>query len=421
MKETSELPWVEKYRPQRTKDMKGFTTNIKKIREFIENFEEKQSSGKKLLSKEKAILLEGPPGIGKTTVVYAVANDLGYSVVEMNASDIRTEKAIVDTLYESTSSTDLMYFILPNKEQRKKIVLIDEVDGISGQSDRGGVKAIIDLIENTKNPIILTCNYYTAKFRGLYEASEKISCRILRKPSIISLLKEIAEKEGLVVEEKVFALIAENSGGDMRSAINDLQALAQGLFSDVEFLDMHRDLEEKMFTFLQVMFEKKTLKAARDILSNIDFDYKILHRIIHANLENFVTNPKDLHQILTNLVDADNVMNRILTLMDFSMLPYFFDLVSGGVILSLEERISNLSFKFTMPNLWNTQFRYANDSTLEELQHYFNNSKSEIAQTILPQISEMIQLQGDEKQSLIIDQLANEFHIPSSELKKYLK
>lgn len=416
-----ELPWVEKYRPTSQKEIKGFTTNIKKIIEFIANFESKQNSGKTLKSHEKAILLEGPPGIGKTTVVYALANDLGYSVVEMNASDVRTEKAIVETLQESISSTDLMSFIMPKKEKRKKFILIDEVDGISGQSDRGGVKAIINLIKKTKNPIIMTCNFYSSKFRGLYDASTKIQCRSLRKVSIIKLLREIADKENLEVNDAVLDVIARNSGGDMRSAINDLQALGQGVFSDVEFLDLHRDIQEKIFTFLQTMFDQKTIKNARNILSNIDFDYKILHRIIHANLPALVTQTKDLHQVITNLVDADTLISRIMTRMDFSLLPYYFDLVSGGVILSVKKQVPNSSIRFKMPNLSSLRFRFANDSTLNELQKSFHKSKPEIARYILPQIGEILGFYSESEKKEKMNQLAEEFGIGSSELKKFLK
>ena len=53
MNTKTELPWVEKYRPQKTKDMVGFTTNIKKIKDFITKFEELQQSGKKCVDLKK--------------------------------------------------------------------------------------------------------------------------------------------------------------------------------------------------------------------------------------------------------------------------------------------------------------------------------------------------------------------------------
>jgi len=101
-------------------------------------------------------------------------------------------------------------------------------------------------------------------------------------------------------------------------------------------------------------------------------------------------------------------------------LPYYFDLVSGGVILSVEKRLSESSERFKMPNLSSLQFRYANDSTLDELQKLFFKSKPEIARTILPQIGEIISLFKDSEKMEKIDLLAEEFGISSSELKKYL-
>ncbi len=420
MRKAPELPWVEKYRPKRTKEMIGFTSNVKKIKDFIKKFEELHKSGKKLKVSQKAVLLEGPPGIGKTTVVYAVANDLGYNVVEMNASDVRTETAILETLQESVSSTDLLSFITP-KKMLKKIILIDEVDGISGRSDRGGIKAILELVKKTKNPIIMTSNFRDPRFRKLYDSVTKFICRKLQKISIVKLLKNIAEQENLSVENKVIEVIAQNASGDMRSAINDLQALAQGVFSDVEFLDLHRDIEEKIYSFLKNMFEQKTIKDARDILSNIDYDYKILHKIIHSNISNILTSKRDFREVLINLVDADNLMNQIMTRMDFSLLPYFFDLVSGGVILSTSDRIAKGYTKFKMPNLANLRFRYANNETLEGLQKYFFKSKLEIANHIFPQLRTILTEYDSDEIEMKLEEISNEFEVPVSELKKLLK
>ncbi|MBN2154592.1 MAG: replication factor C large subunit [Candidatus Lokiarchaeota archaeon] len=420
MKKSQELPWVEKYRPKNTKEMVGFSTNIKKIKDFIKNFEEQQNAGRKIRGSQKAILLEGPPGIGKTTVVYAVANDLGYSVVEMNASDIRTENAIVETLEESISSTDLLSYLMPEKLNRKKIILIDEVDGISGKSDRGGVKAIVSLIKKTKNPIILTCNFYDSKFKSLYDISTKIPCRSLQKATISNLLKEIAEKENLKVDDEIVEAIAMNSGGDMRSAINDLQALSQGVFTDMEFLDMHRDIQEKIFSFLQSMFEQKTIRKARDILSNIDFDYKIIHKIIHANMKAVILDRKDRKEIFNTLLDADNLMNQIMTRMDFSLLSYFFDLVSGGVIVSVTQTISKGYKKFKMPNLGNLRFRFTGETLLEELQNFFYKSKLDIVNQIIPQINEILSIYDEPTRNKRLVQIATELDINSAELKKFV-
>lgn len=375
-------PWVEKYRPKITKEMVGFKKNIAVIKSFLNNFASKSKLGN-LTTKDKAILLEGPPGVGKTTVVYAIAKDLGYTVIEMNASDVRTEGAIKKKLSETVSSKNLMAWMPPqkqdkadlNKQSLKKIVFIDEVDGISGQSDRGGVAALIKIIEKSKLPIILTANFYEAKLKTLYNKIEKINCQRLRTPSIINLLVRIVEHEKIDVKEGVLKQIAENSEGDLRSAINDLQGLAKGadiLNKNVlNGIDMHRDTQTKMFDFINKMLDKNTLLDARNVANNTDLDYNIMHKVIYANLPSFVNDPAELSKALINLARADEIMGKIKKNMDFSLLPYFFDLVSGGVALSVDNPNLRGYKKFKFPRLTSSRMKFVDDPSAVEIQKRF--------------------------------------------------
>ncbi|MFW9784526.1 MAG: AAA family ATPase, partial [Candidatus Heimdallarchaeota archaeon] len=154
-----EKPWVEKYRPKSLKEMalpsarvggqrvklaeeltrfimiffeerKRINIENQKIRELNKTATEKEQKDELQIATEKAaILLEGPPGIGKTSIVYALANDLNMEVIETNASDTRTKNAIERRLKETTKSRGIMDFI---SQTREKLILIDEVDGIYG-------------------------------------------------------------------------------------------------------------------------------------------------------------------------------------------------------------------------------------------------------------------------------------------------
>lgn len=422
-----DLPWFEKYRPKSTKNMVGFDHNIKTLKSFLENFDKKVQMGT-LSSKERAVMLEGPPGVGKTTVVYALAHDLGYSVVEMNASDFRTEEQINKKLGDSVSSTNLMAFMEMGddykRNMRKKIILIDEVDGISGRSDKGGLSALLKVIDKTKNPIIMTCNFYDTKFKPLYDKADKIKCAVLRKPSIIKILKKIVKNEKLNIDEKSLSMIADNSGGDLRSAINDLQGVAQGIQvldgKDVETMDMHRDIQEKIFSFLNNLYNEKTLLGAKIIASNTDFDYNLLHKIMYSNLENFVTDSKDISTALMNIAYADVVMGRIKKDMDFSSLPYYFDLVSGGVVLSVD--YPNLSGykRFIFPRYFGSRLKFAEDPVAIELQKCFTVSKHDVIMKILPQIKQLIDKCPKGKSKELMEKISEEFGLSSRDFKKYL-
>jgi len=153
----SSEPWVEKYRPKSIKEMalpkaklgrqrvdlaenliefiNTFFEEIEKINEknqkirtFNRTATEKQQKEEISLPPEKAaVLLEGQPGIGKTSIVYALANDLNMEVIETNASDTRTRDSLEAKLKETSKSRGIMDFI---SEKKKKLILIDEIDGI---------------------------------------------------------------------------------------------------------------------------------------------------------------------------------------------------------------------------------------------------------------------------------------------------
>ncbi len=182
MSKTVDMPWVEKYRPKSLKDMalpiakvsgqrvklieelikfvkiffkerKRINQENKRIKAFNRTVIEKEQKEELKISTEKAgILLEGPPGIGKTSIVYALANDFNMEVIETNASETRTRATLEKRLKETTKSRGIMDFITQSKE---KLILIDEVDGIYGVQDRGAVPTIIDLVQQTQFPIIM--------------------------------------------------------------------------------------------------------------------------------------------------------------------------------------------------------------------------------------------------------------------------
>jgi replication factor C large subunit len=137
--------WVERYRP-------------KKIVDIIGNEEAKEAFVDWLTSKrrrKKAVLLYGPPGVGKTALANAAANDFGFKIIEMNASDTRTEKAINKIAGPATSFAALDRF---SSETKGNLLFLDEVDGVFGKEDRGGVGAIIKIVEESRIPVVMAAN-----------------------------------------------------------------------------------------------------------------------------------------------------------------------------------------------------------------------------------------------------------------------
>ncbi|MGE5574893.1 MAG: AAA family ATPase, partial [Ignavibacteria bacterium] len=132
----NDLLWVEKYRPKNIEDIVG-NEEAKSL--FIEWLKNKRHT-------KKAVLLYGPPGVGKTALANAAAKEFGFTIIEMNASDTRSEKAVNAVAKPATSYMALDNFSGATKKSGNMLFL-DEVDGIAGNEDRGGVNAIIKIIE----------------------------------------------------------------------------------------------------------------------------------------------------------------------------------------------------------------------------------------------------------------------------------
>jgi len=255
--------WVEKYRPETVAEVIG---NEEAKAAFVNWLKKRR--------KKRAVLLYGPAGVGKTALVHAAAHDLNYKVIEMNASDTRTGKAIMEIAGPAASLTSLDEFSLNIKGS---ILLFDEVDGIFGREDRGGVGAIVKIIKESQTPIVLTANNIDIqKLRPIANASDLIKFRWVRIPLIVALLQKICQTEKMSSEREALETIAQGSQGDVRSAINDLQTLFQGKSvlrkEDVQHIST-RNRPLGVHQTLKKVFSAVSPKEAWSILNNSIIDY----------------------------------------------------------------------------------------------------------------------------------------------------
>lgn len=88
-------------------------------------------------------MISGPPGIGKSTAAKVIAKELGFSVLELNASDNRSKKTVENLLKDTSTSTSITRYKDDNEAfKNKSVIIMDEVDGLSA-NDRGGLGALI--------------------------------------------------------------------------------------------------------------------------------------------------------------------------------------------------------------------------------------------------------------------------------------
>ncbi len=328
--------WVEKYRPKKIAEVLG---NEEAKATFVEWLRNKRHS-------KKAVLLYGPPGVGKTALVNAVANEFGYKIIEMNASDTRTEKAINKVAGPATFFVGLDKFSTVTKGN---LLFLDEVDGVAGQEDRGGIGAIVKIVEESRIPVIMAANNTDVeKIRPLKKVSTLIRFRQIRLPLIITLLRRICTSEHVEAEYEALERIAENSGGDVRSAINDLQSLSESdrvlRLQDTLALSF-RNKDISMDETLRGFFSAKSLLEAATLLSRSNVDYDDFLLSVSDNLPKRYEDPGELAEAYDFVSRADMFRGRIGT-EHWTLLKYFFNEMARAAAVSPE---SYKPFEFISP------------------------------------------------------------------------
>jgi len=312
-----EVSWAEKYRPNTTSELVGNEEVVAKFYEWLGQW------GKVKKASKGACLLIGPPGVGKTTLARAAAFDFGYRIVEMNASDVRTEKAIEAILGPASQSVALDSFY---NGSRGNLVLLDEVDGVFGREDRGGLGAILSFLERPPIPIVLTANTMDEdRFGDLLKACWLAEMNEIRPRVLVSLLNHILAEEGKSLPIQELKRIAESSHGDIRSAINDLQALAAGR-SAVGAGTRTRETDEK--ETLRRLFSQGNLAKARRALDETEIplyrDELLL--LLHDLLPYLYTSPEKLARATEALARADMGYGRINAGRSRAMMPPPFNM-----------------------------------------------------------------------------------------------
>ena len=178
--------WTEKYRPRSLSEIVGNENAIRAIRKWGESW-------KKCVPRLKALTLKGEPGTGKTSAALALAHDMGWDFIEMNASDHRNAVSIrkVAGAGSVSQTFTLDGEFLSSDDGRRKLVILDEADNLFGKEDFGGAKAIVDTIRESRQPIILIVNDYyelSRKAPAIKSLAESVSFGRLDAKSIVKVL-----------------------------------------------------------------------------------------------------------------------------------------------------------------------------------------------------------------------------------------
>ncbi len=263
------MDWAEKYRPARLEEIVGNTTALRQIAEWARNW----------TRKSKPLLLYGKPGIGKTSSAYALAHDMGWEVVELNASDQRTA-AIIDHIAGVGSLTASL------TGSSHKLIILDEADNLQGTADRGGAKAIIECIRKARQPMILIANDLYGLSPELRYRCEPVQFKAIPARSIGPRLKYLCAAEKITCSDAAIRSISESAGGDIRSAVNMLfaSALGRDRLEDLQVHTSQKDERVSIFTLITAIFHQTADEDLMKLSYDVDDTPETIEQWVEGNV-----------------------------------------------------------------------------------------------------------------------------------------
>ncbi len=321
-----ELPWSLKYAPRTPEESCVSPGVADELMRFLEGFTPK--------SKRKAFILYGPTGTGKTSLVYAAANVIGAEVLEINASDSRNKSSVKEILGPAIHQSSLF--------GGTKIILVDEIEGMSGTKDRGGATELASLVKDSSFPIIMTAhNPFDSKFSKLRSLSKM--CEVTKIPfdSVSAVLTRIAENEGLSFDDSVISSLSRLSEGDVRGAINDMQCSVDGDVLKIDYSEAGngRDTTQSIPEVMRTIFKSDDLAVLRHSLDNFEGNPDDVFMWIDYNIPKEYAEPDALYEAYDNLSKYDIYNSRIRKRQYWRYLAYMMIFLGCGVGLSKEKAL----------------------------------------------------------------------------------
>ncbi|XP_052753872.1 replication factor C subunit 1 [Galleria mellonella] len=331
---TVSLMWVDKYKPQSVKSIigqRGEASNVNKLMNWLTKW---YVNRKAKLPKPspwaknddggyyKAALLSGPPGVGKTTTVALVCKELGFDMVEFNASDTRNKTLIKEQIGELLTTTSLSGYAKGNTGKqavtKKHVLVMDEVDGMAGNEDRGGLQELISLIKATSVPIICMCNDRNSqKMRNFVNYCYDLRFNRPRVDQIKSAMMTICFKENIKIPQEALTQLIVASNQDVRQTLNLLSMWAV----DSDLTDMERlkkdaktikkDIKLGPWEAIRKVFTAKEHKtmSIHDKSDLFFYDYSLAPLFVQ---ENYLQVAPDcpVNQVLDRLSQAADSISR---------------------------------------------------------------------------------------------------------------
>ncbi len=295
--------WSEKYRPKSISEMVGNEESRAAVVEWFAKWKKGT----------KPLLLVGAPGTGKTTIAYLAARQFGYDIIGLNASDVRSKSRINEILTPVLGNISVL---------GTPMIFVDEVDGIHGRSDYGGVSALVDILKAPAVPIVLAANTdATEKMKSINKAVKTISFKRIPPRLLRVYLEDLLRRQGVQLSPGALIKVITRSKGDIRSTINLAQSLVTGFNPQTEDTFERINVEDGINAF----FKANSVEEARSVLYSMQIDPR---EKINAFYSSIITSELDgatLAKYLQTISQADMLFGKITKTQNWRLLRYLND------------------------------------------------------------------------------------------------
>ncbi|MEM3832028.1 MAG: replication factor C large subunit [Thermoprotei archaeon] len=382
------LPWTIKHRPKTVEEIVGNNESKQVFLMWLKPWIEGRQS------KQKSVMLYGPPGVGKTLLVEVACEQYNIDLVEMNAGDLANAESVKRVAGFASINENILDFAQLSRESRsKRLILFDEVDSIEGSKAPDIINAILEIIYTSQYPVVLIANdAWNPNIAMLRSKCQLIEFKRLGIRDVILYLKKICSIEKLMCQDQALHIIAERNNGDMRGSILDLQLAAsmsvdKNITPALANVASSRDRIYDVFTVLRKIFYARTASSARDALNETTQDPEIISAWISANLPYIYTDIRDLAAAYDVLSLADIFKNASEQKRYWKLLSYYLELISAGVALSVKNRPAKSIYNYPKSLKLASQLkekRATKQKFLELLSKRLHASTSKINNEYLP-------------------------------------
>ena len=277
---------ADKYAPKRAIDVLNQNIAVQKIKEFL--LDDRKT--------KKAIILYGPSGTGKTSAVSAVADEMNFDLIKLGWEEFQNKDSVINAV--TTAS------IFGNK----KLILIDDIESLDE------IFVLNNLIKISKfSIIIIALDVWSPKLKSLRPLCELIEFKKLPIFFINNFLTNVLKKENIKFDKEVVDFISKNSNGDVRAALNDLDAVIDNGIAakeDIELLE-ERNHGADIFSSMQKIFQSKNRNEILSALDNLDMDFDTASLWISENIPNAYKTPEEISKSYEALSRSDVFIGRI--------------------------------------------------------------------------------------------------------------